>query len=269
MDVQEFWQENKRWVLGVVAGAIVFWIGSDFVGRSFGADASLRRANTIAQGIREEHFDAAALAAARKESETLAALAERVRATVAFVPDPDFVLEGKGEPETWFPAIAHRVRTMVLRTAQETGVDLDDKHVAWTPPADRDDMEARLLELCVLQHAAARLFEASAEVLARDPEALGLQSIDALKIENKKRAAGARRPRAGEPAAAASLDEYVVTIAFRSDVATLHAWLERLRSATPALGIASGEPFTIQAGEQLGDPVRVKGAVSALVIRQS
>jgi len=51
-----------------------------------------------------------------------------------------------------------------------------------------------------------------------------MQSIDALKIENKKRAAGARRPRAGEPAAAASLDEYVVTIAFRSDVATLQAF---------------------------------------------
>ena len=31
MDLQDFWQENKRWVLGVVAGLIVYWIGSGVV----------------------------------------------------------------------------------------------------------------------------------------------------------------------------------------------------------------------------------------------
>lgn len=270
MDVQEFWQENKRWVLGVVAGAIVVWIGTGVVDSAFGARSIAVRANTAASEIKKAHFDAQALAAVRKENEALTAMTARLRDAVGFVPDEDFVLEGKGDPATWFPTIAHRVRTKVLRLAQESGVTLEDKNLAWTPPVDREDVEARLVELCVLDHAASRLFDASAEVLERDPEALGLQTIDSLKIDNKKRGGTARRPKAGAPTDAADLlDEYVVTIAFRSDVATFQNWLERLRSLRPSLGIASAEPFTVLTGERIGDPVRVKGAIQALVIRQS
>ena len=270
MDVQEFWQENKRWVLGVVAGAIVVWIGTGVVDSAFGARSIAVRANAAAAEIRKEHFDAQALAAVRKENESLTAMTARLRDAVGFVPDEDFVLEGKGDPATWFPTIAHRVRTKVLRLAQESGVTLEDKNLGWTPPVDREDVEARLVELCVLDHAASRLFDASAEVLARDPEALGLQTIDTLKIENKKRGGTARRPKAGAATDAADLlDEYVVTIAFRSDVATLQNWLARLRSLRPSLGIASAEPFTVLTGEKIGDPVRVKGAIQALLIRQS
>ena len=60
MDVQEFWQENKRWVLGVVAGAIVFWIGRSVVDSMFGArDAEAKSSRAAIAITKEKRFDAA------------------------------------------------------------------------------------------------------------------------------------------------------------------------------------------------------------------
>lgn len=268
MDLQEFWQENKRWVLGVIAGAIVFWIGASVVENLFGADGTLRKAQIAKRDIESNaRFDAAGLKQLRAENEKLVAMTTRLRERVGFVPDDDFVLAGKGDPDTYFPEIARRVRRRILQTAQENTVEFADANLSWLPAVGREEIANRLLELNVLEQAAMRLLDASVEVRASEPDAFGLYAIDAIRIE-KPRGSRAARGR-GRSSTPEPVDEYTVTFQFRCDVATLQSWLERLRAQRPALGVAAEPPVTIQTGDQIGDPIRVKCAVQAIVIRES
>lgn len=268
MDLQDFWQENKRWVLGVVAGLIVYWIGSSIVGAAFGGEAAVKGVKALAVGLnREEFYDREALEAARAENERLKELAARVRAHVGFVPDDEFVLVGKGDPELYFPDVERRVRQHVLVRAQELSVALDERGLVWPPPVGREEIQERLIGLCALQHAADRLLDAGQETLRRAPDAVGLQSIDQLAID--KRVSSRRPPRQGsspDAAVAGLLDEYRVKFAFRTDVATLQAWLEKLRSEKPSIGLSPD--LRVTPGDQVGDPVLVQGTLSALVLRE-
>lgn len=268
MDISEFWQENKRWVLGVAAGAVVYLVGQKVVSSTFGADGLASRARTTAVSIdKTEYFDNDALAAARTQSKAIEAVGAQLRERVGFVPDADFQLDGKGDPDTYFPEMARRVRRKVVLTAQESSIDFADQSLAWQPAVGREEIATRLLELNVLEAAAMRLIDASNEVRAAEPDAFGVVAIESIKIEKSKTAGGARgrvRKESNAP-----VKEFTVSFQFRCDVATLQNWLERLRSQRPVLGIAVDPAFVVQTGDQINDPIRVKGAVTALWIVES
>ncbi|MFO1051608.1 MAG: hypothetical protein U1F36_05300 [Planctomycetota bacterium] len=268
MDVQEFWQENKRWVLGVLAGGVLFAVANSSIEGIFGAHGLVNAAQVSASGIKGMSvFAQPALQKLREEHDKLSAIASSVRARVGFVPDPDFVLAGKGGPDTYFPEIARRVRTRVIRAAQENAVDFAESNLVWASASGPEEIETRLLELGVLEAAAMRLFDASIEVRAAEPDALGLQSIESIKIESGRRGT-ALRPRKTKETEV-PIVEYDVSFQFRCDAATLQSWLERLRAQKPVLGIALDPPLQATAGEQIGDPIRVKCTVQALVVRES
>lgn len=268
MDLQEFWQENKRWVLGVVAGLIVFVILDAVVGSVLGGDDAVRRVQTLERSLQgAEYFDAKALAAAREENERLRALAVRVRDHVGFVPDDEFVLAGKGDPDLYFPDVERRVRERVVARAQERSVGIDERDLAWPAAVTREEKEEALIGLCVLQHAALRLIDAGEEVRQRLPDALGVQAIETFAIERSSAAGSGRRGRRVEDAGLAELvDEHRVKFRFRADVATLQAWLEKLRADAPSIGLAPD--LRVVPGDQIGDPVLVQGTLSAVVLHE-
>jgi hypothetical protein len=157
LDLQDFWQENKRWILGVFAGLIVYWVGGGIVSAVFGGASASGRVLAMARDLqREEYYDAQALRTAREENERLMALVERVRAHAAFVPDDEFVLTGKGDPDLYFPEVERRVRSRLVAYAQERSVAIDERDLVWPAAVSRDEKEQTLVGLCALQHAAMR-----------------------------------------------------------------------------------------------------------------
>lgn len=264
MDLQDFWQESKRWVLGVVAGAIVFWIGSGVVEATVGGRTAVLNALSTARSIKNgEWFDSDARDAARAENERLEQLAARVREHVAFVPDAEFVLPSGADADTYFPKMERLVRQRVLARAQEESVSLDEQSLSWPAPVDTAEKEARLIGLAVLQHGALRLLEASELVRQRDPEALGVQVIDSFVVETKPGAGSRGARRAAKDDASELFEEHRVKFQFHADVATLQAWLEMLRGREPSIGLQPD--LIVTPGNQVGDPIRVTGTLSALV----
>ena len=43
MDLHDFWQENKRWILGVVLGLLVYWIGGSVITGMYSKDAVTKK----------------------------------------------------------------------------------------------------------------------------------------------------------------------------------------------------------------------------------
>ncbi|MDA0374936.1 MAG: hypothetical protein O2865_14215 [Planctomycetota bacterium] len=267
MDLQDFWQENKRWILGVVAGLIVYWVGGGIVSAVFGGASASGRVQAMARDLqREEYYDAQALRTAREENERLTALVEQVRQHAAFVPDEEFVLTGKGDPDLYFPEVERRVRTRIVAYAQERSVAIDERDLVWPAAVSREEKEQTLVGLCALQHAALRLVDAGEQVRQEVADAVGLQSIESMQIEKRAGSSTSRRGRrAADSEIAGLVDEYRVKFRFRADTATLQAWLEKLRSASPSIGLAP--ELRVTPGDQVGDPVLVQGSLAALVIR--
>jgi hypothetical protein len=268
LDLQDFWQESKRWVLGVLAGLIVFWIGGKVVDAVFGGANASGRAIGLARSLQgTEYFDAEALSAARAQNEGLTALLARVREHSGFVPDEDFVLAGKGDPDLYFPEVERRVRQRVVSRAQERSVSIDEGDLTWPAAVTRDEKAETMVGLCVLEHAALRLVEASEEVRQRLPDALGLQGIESFAIDRPGTARSPRGPRGtANDDLAGLVDEHRVRFRFRADVPTLQAWLTRLRAERPTIGLAP--ELRVTPGDQIGDPVTVQGILSAIVLHE-
>lgn len=266
MDLHDIWQQHKRWILGVAAGLALFWIGNVLIGTFFDSRGAETRVRAIVAGINGEAlYEADARKAAQEERDRLAAQEARLRAAEEFRPSEDYVLAGKGDPDTWFDEVSRRVRGALLDRAQELGVELTDKGLRWTPPVGRAEIASTLVGLCVLEQGVLRLLAAGDAVRAQDPDALGVPSIDSFTIEKLSPSSSRVRKSKDRVDVTDRIDEYVVAFTFRADIATVQQFLDRLRAQPPVIGLAPD--LSIQAGRQPGDPLLVKGRLSAITIR--
>lgn len=128
MDLGEYWQENKRFVLGVGIGALVFFLAFVMVRSSFEDDIHSRR-REISQrrsDLELAMFDASDLADARLENEALREAVARLSESTRFASRPGFTLEsGHGAPNAQYLRILARVREDLLRRANRSNLELD------------------------------------------------------------------------------------------------------------------------------------------------
>ncbi|MBK8978081.1 MAG: hypothetical protein IPM29_19425 [Planctomycetes bacterium] len=269
MDLQDIWQEHRRFILGVLAGVVVFFAARAIIGSVIGTEQALRAPGLTLRSIQSaELFTTATRDRARALNDELRTRAEELRHAVAFVPGDEFRLDGKGDPDTYFPEVARRVRTSLLRASQEYGVELADRDLQWQAPVGREEIADTLVALAAIEAAAQRLLEAGETVRARDPEALGVQSIEALKYDRRggNAAAASRRFRRRSNEGSDLVEEHRIAFSFRADVMTLQLWLESLRGSAPPLALAP--ELKVTPGDQVGDPVLVKGTILALTVRE-
>ncbi|MEL6905295.1 MAG: hypothetical protein AAFP22_07815 [Planctomycetota bacterium] len=95
MDLNEIWQEHKRFIVTLCSAALLFFIGTTVVESVFGADrrAKSKAIAESARVLRDPHFTASDR---RDAAELKEQLEERTRAledAVAFVPRPGFLIE--------------------------------------------------------------------------------------------------------------------------------------------------------------------------------
>jgi Spy/CpxP family protein refolding chaperone len=186
MDVGAFVQENKRWLAGSALGAIVWFIAGAVVDSI--DDASSVRGST--RGAPSQLYDNEVLAAASTEGEQLAAERQKLQQELAFVPSQKYVLDGKGEPDTYLFQVGHALRQSILTEANAREVTVADKDVKWEQQRGPDEVRGMLFGLELMDEASKRLFAAHDAVRAARPEAMGLRTIQYLRLGSRN----AQRP---------------------------------------------------------------------------
>jgi hypothetical protein len=121
MDLNSYWQENKRFLLTVAGGVLVFGIGTMLVGKYFGDELERQQrvaANTRTKLAREAMYTPKDLADAQAENEALTRTVDALTKACSFEPRPQFVLDPKkGSPSNQYFAVVSAVREDLLRQA--------------------------------------------------------------------------------------------------------------------------------------------------------
>ncbi len=265
MDLHEVWQENKRWIIGVLIGVVVFFIAQTILGSMVDSRRPLQAARQEVNKLGGEPlFDNKALAELRTEGEALdAAEAALVRAAT-FAHRPEFDLAGKGSFHLHFDQIGREVLTRVLSGAEKAGVELERKDVLWPTPTNQEDTQAALIALDLLDDAVARAFAASNAVRDAQPDARGLVAIDELRIEGDKR--GSRSRRRGSDGSE-RIKEFRVAFKMRLDAPTLVKMLESFRQGPRPICLGAQPALTVRSdSKRPHEPLVVSGVLVALQV---
>lgn len=256
MDLHDIWQENKRWILGVVLGLMVFWIGDAVVAGMYdqgSAQQQIRRQKNQLQD--EPKYDREALVAVREESAEIAAVRAKLEQSLVFTPSEEFRAAGRDDPDLHYDEVSRRVKDGLLRRANALGIELAERNLDLPSPS-AEQIDAALVGLCLLDHAGTRLFEAHEAALRGAPDARGVIGIDALQIVD----AAKRTVRRG--AADEVVREQKLRLRMRVDHAALQVFLESCASVSPPISLAPD--FEVTTGAQRGDPLLVKMTLLAL-----
>jgi hypothetical protein len=126
MDLNDFWQENKRFVLMVAGGLLAFLIGMLVVDSLYGSE--LKRMNArlskAQSGLRSSMYQRRDLDAARDENERLRAALSELHRAVEFAPRPEFA-PGSGPAANRYFAVVSEVRDDLTERAGRAGLALD------------------------------------------------------------------------------------------------------------------------------------------------
>ena len=123
----DFWQENKPFVLGVAAGAALFGIGWLATAKTLGADLRAQRARlrTLETQLDQPRFVAADQERAQAERDSLSQAVTTLSDAVAFHARPEFALDGTSPANRYF-AVQSRVREELLTLAGRAGLILPE-----------------------------------------------------------------------------------------------------------------------------------------------
>jgi len=266
MDAGAFVQENKRWLLGVVGGGIVWLIASAIVGSVFNADTVRAEGRNIQRSAGSaEMYDRSALTAAREEGEKLAAERQRLQAELAFVPTAKYTLGGQGAPDQYLFTVGRTLKQGILDAANERDVLVVEKDVAWETPTGVDEIRSVLFGLELVDEFTKRLFAAHDAVRTAHPEAMGLRAIVACKVEVRRGARTARAPtKPGEVDLRDLVVQERINFQFQSDAETALRFTESCREKNRTLVI---ESWQLQAPTRAGEPCSIKGVLSGLAFK--
>ncbi len=174
MDLNDYWQENKRFVTLVAAGFMAFWIGNMIIDSSLG-DAVTQVSRSVSSteaDLRGISLTSSDLGRAKTENEALEAAVSELEGRVAFKVRAGFALDSAGMSASnqYFSQVS-TVREELSREAGRLGVSIpDDLGLPALAPTREDELE-RYLEAFDLVERLVRLsFEA------------GVKKVDKIQI---------------------------------------------------------------------------------------
>jgi len=268
MDLNDFWQENKKWVLSCVVGLVVFLIAKSVVYNSYVAPVLSKYKSTRGDYSKiggEGRYLDQHLANARKDR---AALSERLgvlRDALHFELADRFNLNGKGDAELHLATVYAGVRSVVFKSADDEDVEFLEKAFTWSPETEPEKIQRRLVGVSLVEHCVAQLLAAHRDVIKDDFSAVGLRSILDFKMDREARSTRRRSGRRDKALQAADLvSEVSVKFKFEADNATVHRFLENCRAARPRVILGA---FKAVPGRRSGDPLVVTGDLRALTVK--
>lgn len=157
MDLEEYWQENKRFLAQVGIGLVVFLVGSGVIGATVGAkaDAERRRAAGFQRELGKPYFRAAERRDAEADHDALVEAALALRDQVEFDPRAEF----RGTDDApqridtnHFLTVASRVRAELMPLASRSNVEVDETlGLPEQSPTRTDEIERYLDALDVIE----------------------------------------------------------------------------------------------------------------------
>lgn len=164
MDLNDYWQENKRFVMTVVGGLIAFLIGLQVIQSTIGGELADQRRELVKlrKDFGKSRYQASDLAMARTENAALEEVVQRLAAEVTFDTRPEFRLEeGNGTAGNQYFSRVTAVREDLLRRANRSNVRIvpDLGLPALAPTRDEDiarhldalDVIERVLEIAIAE----------------------------------------------------------------------------------------------------------------------
>ncbi|MDZ4772050.1 MAG: hypothetical protein SGI72_02845 [Planctomycetota bacterium] len=160
MDLSNYWQENKRFLVTVACGVIVFAILWMLVDRYFGDDLRRQRSlvtTTTSKLAKDSMYSAVDLVEAEKENASLTSAVDTLSKASAFAPRTQFVLDARrGSPSSQYFAAVAAVRENLLRQAGRANMRVpEDLGLPALSPTREPDI-ARYLEALDLVDRAVR-----------------------------------------------------------------------------------------------------------------
>ena len=175
MDLNDYWQENKRFLVTVASGVVLFVIGSMVIDSLFRDElvAQRREVDATARKLRSEPmYTNADLEAAKRENEALARSVEVLSQRVAFQPREPFRFDPKkGSASNQYFAEVARVREQLLTLAGRANLKVPEDLGLPALSPTREGEIARYLEALDVIDRAVRLALAN-----------GVQRIDKIEI---------------------------------------------------------------------------------------
>jgi len=160
MDLNDYWQENKRFVMAVGAGVLAFWIGVMIIDSSLGDAVKLASNNVTSteRKLKSISLTTADLRGAQREYEALQEAVAELEGRVGFEARPGFSLEAaSGSASNVYFAKVSSVREELSREAGRLGVMIPDDLGLPALAPTREDELARYLEAFDLVERVVRL----------------------------------------------------------------------------------------------------------------
>jgi hypothetical protein len=187
MDVNDFWQENKRFVLSVAGGLVAFTVGVVLINHFFGEDlaAETGKLNRAKTGLSAALFQPPDLELARSENQSLAQAVTRLGEAIEFKARPAFQLGESSATNRYF-AVVSSTREDLLARAGRAGVAIPDDLGLPVPSPTKEQEIVRYLEaLDLIERATQLTIEAGVERLeeiriALDPRLLSGKSLEGI-----------------------------------------------------------------------------------------
>lgn len=158
MNVEEYWQENRRFVLGVGAGLVAFLIGLYAVDALFGSELRAARAEEARLGrdLRQPMFTRQQLDEARDDERSLRESVEALADVVRHETREGFaVRESAGSASAQYHEIVARLRDELLPAAARRNLRLEATlGLPKLSPTSAEDIERYLQGLDVVERVA-------------------------------------------------------------------------------------------------------------------
>lgn len=129
MDASAYWQENKRFVVAVGAGAVLFLIAFAVEGSMFAGSLSSakREIQKHKDALRQSQYSATDLAAAEQENAALRQATSTLVEAARFRPRAEFVPQASSGPASnHYLRVLTRVREELGMRAARAGMEFDD-----------------------------------------------------------------------------------------------------------------------------------------------
>ncbi|MBI4878204.1 MAG: hypothetical protein HY812_00890 [Planctomycetes bacterium] len=177
MDLNDVWQGNRRFILGVGCAVVLVLIGKGVVGSIWDAPAAARGVERHASGLRREEAPRAAeVAAVTGESSALAARLEELYARLAFVTEERYLLpKNEPNPDLLYNAIRGQAREDLVEFAARRNIRVKDTlGLPDYTPDGKEAIQRYLRGLCVVEQVV------SAAIVAE------VRAVDGIEIVEKK-----------------------------------------------------------------------------------
>ncbi len=185
MDLNTYWQENKRFISAVGVGLVLFFIAWALIDGSLGGDLRAGRARLarVQRDLKKPLFNSTEQKLAADENEALRSAVEVLAAVVEFTPRPGFALELGASPSSQYFAVVSDVRDDLDTRAGRAGLSIPSDLGLPALSPTREQEIARFLEgLDVVDATVQLAIEVGAERIDRirialDPRLLSGKAI--------------------------------------------------------------------------------------------